>query len=115
MTGKASDDLLFPGPRGGGLSDRNVNTRHLGPACDRAGVKRLTFRHLRHAYCSWAVASGMPMTEVAALVGHASTRMLEKHYAHLQPNLHDRARDMLAKVRGRRNDGHSAAHPDLSG
>ena len=109
MAGKRPADLLFAGPLGGALSDRNVAERHLDPACKRAGVERLTFHMLRHAYCSWMVAGGMPLAEVANLVGHSSTRMLEQRYAHLQPGVHDRARDTLAAVRAARPRGKDAA------
>ena len=34
----AAKGLMFSGPHGGVLSDRNVNRRHLAPACRRAGV-----------------------------------------------------------------------------
>jgi len=50
----------------------------------------MTFHGFRHTYCSLALMGGVPMAVVAQNVGHASTRMLEKHYAHLAPS-HSRA------------------------
>ena len=44
------------------------------------------FHQLRHSYASALVSAGMPLAYVAQLTGHADTRMLEKHYAHLTPD-----------------------------
>ena len=41
---------------------------------------------LRHTHGSLLAMSGVPMGVVAAQLGHADTRMTEKHYAHLAPS-----------------------------
>ena len=43
----------------------------------------MTFHTTRHTYASWAVMGGIPLPVVAAQLGHANTRMVEKHYGHL--------------------------------
>lgn len=88
--------LVFAGPRGGALSDTTFNRRILVPACERAGVQRLTVSYLRHAWTSHQVEDGTPMFEVMRLGGWGSARMLEKHYAHLAPDAMDRARGATA-------------------
>lgn len=108
LVGLAPDELVFAGPRGGGLSDRNVNERHLAPACERAGVEPITFHALRHYYASVMVAGGMGLAEVAHLLGHSSTRMVEQRYAHLQPGVHDRALETLASARSGKVEAKSA-------
>jgi integrase len=45
-----------------------------------------TFHVLRHTYASALAMRGVPMGVIAAQLGHADTRMTEKHYAHLAPN-----------------------------
>jgi len=49
---------------------------------------------LRHTYASHAVMAGVPLMVVAQNLGHADTRMVEKHYAHLSPSY---ARQQIAK------------------
>jgi integrase len=45
-----------------------------------------TFHTLRHTYASHLVQKKVPLLFVAAALGHADTRMVEKHYAHLAPS-----------------------------
>jgi integrase len=45
-----------------------------------------TFHHLRHTYGSRLAMRGVPMGVIAAQLGHADTRMTERHYAHLTPS-----------------------------
>jgi integrase len=45
-----------------------------------------TFHILRHTYASSLAMKGVPMGVIAAQLGHADTRMTEKHYAHLAPS-----------------------------
>ncbi len=46
---------------------------------------------LRHTYASHLAMAGVPMFVLAKNLGHADTRMTEKHYAHL-------SRDNLAEA-----------------
>jgi len=41
---------------------------------------------LRHTYASHAAMQGVPLMVIAQNLGHADTRMVEKHYAHLSPS-----------------------------
>jgi integrase len=61
--------------------------RPMKEACARAKIKPVIgFHGLRHTYASLLVKSGVPMRYVAEALGHASTAMTEKHYAHLAPS-----------------------------
>ena len=60
--------------------------RPMKEACIAAGVPPMGFHQLRHSYASALVAAGMPLAYVAQLTGHASSRILEKYYAHLAPS-----------------------------
>lgn len=61
--------------------------RPIADASDRAKiVPAATFHILRHTYASALARKGVPMGVIAAQLGHADTRMTEKHYAHLAPS-----------------------------
>jgi integrase len=61
--------------------------RPLADASKRAKITpAATFHILRHTYASSLAMKGVPMGVIAAQLGHADTRMTEKHYAHLAPN-----------------------------
>lgn len=49
---------------------------------EEAGVKVLAYNY-RHQYATDALTAGVPDATVAALLGHATTTMLFKHYSHL--------------------------------
>jgi integrase len=56
-------------------------------ACKRAAIDPpLNFHALRHTWASLSVMGGMPLMVVAKNLGHADTRMVEKHYGHLAPS-----------------------------
>lgn len=56
-------------------------------ACDEAKIApAIGFHILRHTYASQLAMNGTPMPVIAALLGHADTRMTEKHYGHLSPS-----------------------------
>lgn len=57
--------------------------RDLRVACDAAKVKRVSPNDLRRTYASWLVQAGAPLLTVATLLGHSSTRMVEKVYGRL--------------------------------
>ena len=54
-------------------------------ACKAAKVARASFHELRHTYAAGLVNKGVPMAYVAAQLGHADTRVTERHYGHLAP------------------------------
>ena len=56
-------------------------------ACARAKIKpAISFHVLRHTHGSTLAMRGVPMGVIAEQLGHADTRMTEKHYAHLAPS-----------------------------
>jgi integrase len=46
----------------------------------------VTFHVLRHTHASHLAMKGVGLGVIAAQLGHADTRMTEKHYAHLAPS-----------------------------
>ena len=56
-------------------------------ACRAAKISpALGFHGLRHSYASRLAMRSVPMQVIAQQLGHADTRMVEKHYAHLAPS-----------------------------
>jgi integrase len=61
--------------------------RPIAQASQRANVNPpVNFHALRHTWASHAVMNGVPLLVVAKNLGHADTRMVEKHYGHLAPS-----------------------------
>lgn len=50
-------------------------------ACNRAGIKNLTFHALRHSFASRLVLSGVDLITVSKLLGHSSIQMTAR-YSH---------------------------------
>ncbi len=86
MAGKVGDELIFTRADGGGWR-RSHQRRPMLAACRRAKIKPpISFHGLRHTHGSLLAMRGVPMGVIAEQLGHADTRMTEKHYAHLAPS-----------------------------
>jgi integrase len=84
--GKLSREPIFSRDDGRAWA-KSHQVRPLEEACVRAKVEpSTTFHLLRHTYASALAGRGVPMKVIATQLGHADTRMTEKHYAHLSPN-----------------------------
>jgi integrase len=84
--GRGSADLVFLRTDGDAWGTSHQK-RPLGEASARAKVTpAVTFHILRHTHGSHLAMRGVPMGVIAAQLGHADTRMTEKHYAHLAPS-----------------------------
>jgi integrase len=61
--------------------------RPMAEACKVAKISPpASFHCLRHTYASHAIMNGAPLFVVAKNLGHADTRMVEKHYGHMAPS-----------------------------
>ena len=59
--------------------------RLMAEACKRAKISpAVGFHQLRHTWASHAVMNDVPLLVVAQNLGHADTRMVERHYGHLR-------------------------------
>ena len=89
-------DLLFAGVKGGVLRRSNFNRRVARPCMDDAGWSGdLVWHSLRHRFCVDMLTAGVPIEDVSALAGHASTDFTYKKYVSADANHIDRARTSL--------------------
>jgi integrase len=66
----------------GGTWGKSHQSRSMLEACRRATIKRaISFHVLRHTHGSALAMRGVPMGVIAEQLGHADTRMTERHYA----------------------------------
>ena len=83
---KQGDDLIFT-RAGNGVWAASHQKRPLAEACKHAKIKpAVSFHILRHTHGSMLAMKGVPMPVIAKQLGHADTRMTEKHYAHISPS-----------------------------
>ena len=86
VAGRAPQDPLLRRDDGRAWK-RAEQVRLMRQACARAGiVPAVGFHVLRHTHGSLLAMRAVPMAVIARQLGHADTRMTEKHYAHLAPN-----------------------------
>jgi len=80
---KGGEDRILA--NGGGKPWRRSNQgRPMAQACAWAKIKpAVNFHALRHTYASLSVMAGMPLVVLSRNLGHSTTRMCERHYAHL--------------------------------
>lgn len=102
--------LLFPGPSGTPYDLRNFRRREFEWAREAAGLPEgVTPYTLRHSGVSWALAAGIPPSDVARF-GGTSVTMLERVYAHLLESSAEAARLRLDAFGERSEGGARAAH-----
>ncbi len=86
IAGRSPGEPLFVREEGGAWK-RCEQVRPMREACKRAGIAPAAgFHILRHTHASILAMRAVPMAVIARQLGHADTRMTERHYAHLAPN-----------------------------
>jgi len=85
-TGKTSGAILFTRKDGKPWGPVH-QIRPMRDACKAAKIApAVSFHVLRHTHASLLAMEGVPLAVIAEQMGHADTRMTERHYAHLSPN-----------------------------
>ena len=70
-----------------GAWQKSEQARPMAEACTNGKIKPpISFHILRHTWASLAAMNGTPLLVVAKNLGHADTRMVERHYGHLAPS-----------------------------
>jgi integrase len=73
----------------------------MADACAPRITPRISFHGLRHTWASLAVMKNMPLMVVASNLGHSNTRMVEKHYGHMNEDFIKKAiRDSAPRFTG---------------
>lgn len=84
--GRASKDLVFPGPNGKAWAD-STQIRRMVDACSAGKIDPpATFHDLRRTFGARLALAGVPMSVIAQALGHKDERITRKHYAHLSPS-----------------------------
>lgn len=93
---KDGKGLVFPSARGARQRDSKSHLPHWEHVKELGGVTDdLDFYGLRHNFISRLVMAGVALLEVATLVGHKSSAMIERHYYHLCPNRAEMAMNIV--------------------
>lgn len=93
--------LVFPSDDGTPKHRSVIVHRGLRPALKRAELRRVTLHSLRHSFASALLGDGLPVTQVAAILGHSSPIVTMRVYAHwLGEGESDPAASLAAAVCG---------------
>jgi integrase len=89
--GRSSSALMLPRADGSAWA-RSQQQLKMHAACKRARITPpIGFHGLRHTWASLAIMSGMPLQVAARNLGHADTKMVERHYGHLSDDFVSKA------------------------
>jgi integrase len=84
--GKLGSELILTRDDGAAWGQSH-QLRPMIAACKQASIRpAVSFHVLRHTHSSTLAMRGVPLGVIAEQLGHADTRMTEKHYAHLAPS-----------------------------
>jgi integrase len=83
-------DLIFCTGEGNPINPNNLY-RNFNAIIERAGVKRIPPHGMRHTHATLLLAAGTPIKAVSERLGHAKTSITLDTYAHVLPDMQDRA------------------------
>jgi len=92
------DDLVFPSETGGLLSGWNLVMRHMRPIMLRAEVPTIRFHDLRHTFATLMLRNGVPVKDVAYMLGHSDAATTIRVYAHAIPSTHGLHAAMIGEL-----------------
>jgi integrase len=95
-------DYVFASRVGTPLHWRNVSPRALKPALQKAGIEPLRWHDLRHTFASLLIRGGANIAFVSRQLGHGSSDITLRVYAHLfdRAEQAERTRAMLQEMVG---------------
>lgn len=80
LQNKKPNDLLFLSPKGLSIDDRMLNRRIIKPVLKDIGYADRSLYAARHSFGTRAVKQGMPLTEIAYLMGHTTIETAVRNY-----------------------------------
>lgn len=100
--GKAMSEWVFPkqwySPTKQEARLRDDNLRGMLSTClKKAGVRSVTFHHLRHSFCSWMIQNCESLVYVKDQAGHSSIKVTVDVYGKLVPGENRAAMDHLGE------------------
>jgi integrase len=99
---KDANDYVFSSRVGTPLHWRNVSRRALKPALKKAGIEPLRWHDLRHTFASLLIAGGANIVFTSRQLGHGSSDITLRVYAHLfdRAEQAQRTREVLQEMLG---------------
>lgn len=98
--GRCTGDILFRGARGAPIKSNDWGKTIWKKALDLAGIEgRVRPHDMRHTYASWLIQEGVPLPELARVMGHSDWEVTRR-YAHLSDAGFDEVRAALARRTG---------------
>lgn len=79
--GRDANELMFT--LNGKRWTLHDQTNRMKKFCKKAGIEHGGIHRFRHSFASLAIMNGCPIAVIAKQLGHSSTMMTERHYAHL--------------------------------
>lgn len=83
VAGKLPDEFVFPSPKGLCIDDRMLEKRILKPVLKKLGFGDRDLYAARHSFGTRAIQQGMPLTELAYLMGHSNIQTASRNYVHV--------------------------------
>ncbi|MFB9239654.1 tyrosine-type recombinase/integrase [Plantactinospora siamensis] len=98
------DQILFPNrSRSGLLYQYYLRNQILLPAFKASKVSFTKTHALRHFFASSMLSRGVPITDLAAWLGHSSVEVTYKYYGHLMPDAPERGRSAIDSLTDNRS------------
>lgn len=83
IAGKQPNDLVFPSPTGLCIDDRMLQRRIIKPVLKKLELGDRDLYSARHSFGTRAIQQGMPLTDVAYLMGHSTIETASRNYVHV--------------------------------
>lgn len=90
--------LVFAGRAGNVQSYQNLQKRVLTPMLEEAGLRHLTWHHLRHNAGSYLLSENVPIPAVSKILGHSNPAVTMSVYAHELKEDFKQIRVAMAKI-----------------
>lgn len=97
-SGALPEHLVFQTPKGTPQSPKNLYNRVLAPACDKAGLSRVSWHSFRHTNATLLGEVGESVKTAQSILGHSDVETTLNTYMHAIPDSQRRAVERVAGV-----------------